>query len=317
MAVKPAGGLMSQAEYARYRKVHRSYINRLAKRGILVLRGKLVDVATSDAVLDDRLVDVAPAPAVNAGQQRASAEAIGAAPPTTFAQARTAEMIFRARLRKLDYETRSAKLIPDDEVKVQWFKAARQVRDKLLAVPAKLAPQLAALSEVRAVRELLERPRRVLPTAGWPRVACPIRQVHRAGERCPETRNPGGTPPHPAHQLRDARDDAVAPSGIGVRRPSDRRPPIPRSGRAAHVAWPSGRRCGNARPPTEATLRESGSAAHRYQCYDDLQPSGSTATATPSCGSVCQHALRRGGAAGAQYRRVSGADLPSTLPADT
>jgi hypothetical protein len=29
---------------ARYRKVHRSYINRLAKRGILVLRGKLVAV---------------------------------------------------------------------------------------------------------------------------------------------------------------------------------------------------------------------------------------------------------------------------------
>ena len=38
-------GLMTQAEYARHRNVNRSYINRLAKRGILVLRGRLVDVA--------------------------------------------------------------------------------------------------------------------------------------------------------------------------------------------------------------------------------------------------------------------------------
>jgi phage terminase Nu1 subunit (DNA packaging protein) len=155
MAVKANVGLMSQAEYARYRKVNRSYINRLAKRGILVLRGKRVDVAASDAVLDDRPVDVEPQPAVNTGQHRPSAEALSV-PPTSFAQARTAEMIFRARLRKLEYETKSGKLIRTDEVKVQWFKSARQIRDKLLAVPAKLAPQLAALTEVRAVRELLD-----------------------------------------------------------------------------------------------------------------------------------------------------------------
>jgi uncharacterized protein YciI len=156
MAVEPTnGGLMSQAEYARHRKVHRSYINRLAKRGILIMRGKLVDVAASDAVLDDRPVDVEPQPAVNTTPQRA-AEASGAAQPTTFAQARTAEMIFRARLRKLEYETKSAKLIPAGEVKLVWFKVAREIRDKLLAVPAKLAPQLAALADVRAVRELLD-----------------------------------------------------------------------------------------------------------------------------------------------------------------
>ncbi len=65
-------------------------------------------------------------------------------------------MIFRARLRKLEYETKSGKLIPADAVKLEWFKLARQIRDKLLAVPAKLAPQLAALGEVRAVRELLD-----------------------------------------------------------------------------------------------------------------------------------------------------------------
>jgi phage terminase Nu1 subunit (DNA packaging protein) len=158
MAVKSNTGLMPQAEYARYRKVNRSYINRLAKRGILVVRGKLVDVAASDAVLDDRPVDFEARQSTGGAETRLPAEGGAGAgvPPTSFAQARTAEMIFRARLRKLEYETKSGKLIPADEVKVQWFKLGRQIRDKLLAMPAKLAPQLAALGEVRAVRELLD-----------------------------------------------------------------------------------------------------------------------------------------------------------------
>ena len=65
-------------------------------------------------------------------------------------------MIFRARARKLDFELRSGKLIPSDEVKVKWFTLVRQIRDKLLAMPVKLAPQLAALNDVREVRELLD-----------------------------------------------------------------------------------------------------------------------------------------------------------------
>jgi hypothetical protein len=156
MRQPPGPGLMSQADYARHRKVDRSYISRLAKKGILVLRGKFVDVAASDAVLDDRPVDVEPPERVPTGPPRPPSEATGTAAPTNFAQARTAEMVFRARLRKLEFELKSGKLIATDEVNVKWFGIARQIRDKLLAMPAKLAPQLAALSDARAVRELLE-----------------------------------------------------------------------------------------------------------------------------------------------------------------
>ena len=139
--------LMSQAEYARHRRVSRQYVSRLAKAGVLVMRAGKVDVAASDAVLDDRpekVSEAATSATVEAGLQT-----------TSYAQAKLADMVFRARLRKLEYETRSGKLIPADEVKVQWFRLARQIRDKLLGLPAKLAPQLAALAEVRQVRELL------------------------------------------------------------------------------------------------------------------------------------------------------------------
>jgi hypothetical protein len=147
---------MSQADYARHRKVDRSYINRLAKRGILVMRGKLIDVAPSDAVLDDKPVDVERTDPVHTPPVRATVETTVGGQPTSFAQARTIEMVYRARARKLDFEAKSGKLISADEVKVAWFQIVRQVRDKLLAMPTKLAPQLAALSDVREVRELLD-----------------------------------------------------------------------------------------------------------------------------------------------------------------
>lgn len=152
-------GLMSQAEYARHRRVDRSYINRLVKRGIVVLRGKLVDVAASDAVLDDKPVEVESretAPQARAASGEAVGGSIGSA-GSSFAQARTAEMVFRARLRKLEFEIRTGKYLPADEVKVKWYTLSRQIRDKLLALPAKLAPQLAALTDAAEVRDLLDR----------------------------------------------------------------------------------------------------------------------------------------------------------------
>lgn len=155
MPQNPSPGLVSQAEYARHRKVDRSYISRLAKAGVLVMRHGKVDVRASDAVLDDRPVAVEPGETTSSNQVPAAPESVGPQ-PTNYAQARLAEMVYRAKLRRLDYETRSAKLISADEVKAKWFVIARQIRDKLLAAPTKLSPQLAALTDAYAVRELLE-----------------------------------------------------------------------------------------------------------------------------------------------------------------
>ncbi|MCL4853336.1 MAG: hypothetical protein KJZ78_18420 [Bryobacteraceae bacterium] len=144
---------MSQADYARHRNVNRSHISRLVKRGILVMRGKLVDVAASDAVLDDKPVEqVLPE---SHGPRLAADSPAGAPQPGSFAQARTAEMVFRARLRKLEWETKSGKFLLTDIVKVKWYTIIRLIRDKLLAVPAKLAPQLAAMTDPAEIRDFL------------------------------------------------------------------------------------------------------------------------------------------------------------------
>ncbi len=49
MAGQQSGIIMTQAQYAAHRGVSRQYIGSLAKRGILVMRGRLVDVQASDA----------------------------------------------------------------------------------------------------------------------------------------------------------------------------------------------------------------------------------------------------------------------------
>lgn len=145
---------MSQAEYARHRGKTRQYVSRLVKAGVVVLRGGKIDVAASDAVLDDKPVAVEPSEVPPTSPRQT--EPGGGQQPTSFAQAKLAEMVYRAKLRRLDFETRSGKLIAADEVKVKWFAVARQIRDKILAMPAKLAPQLAALTDARGVRELMD-----------------------------------------------------------------------------------------------------------------------------------------------------------------
>ena len=144
-------GLMTMAEYSRHRKVNRSHITRLAQRGILVMRGKLVDVAASDAVLDDRPVDVEPPQPTPSPQFRPSPDSLGSQSGPSFAQARTIEMVFRAKLRKLEYEVRQAKLIEAEIVRKSMADAGRTVRDGILGLPERLATVLAAESDTKKI----------------------------------------------------------------------------------------------------------------------------------------------------------------------
>jgi len=145
---------MSQAEYARHRAKSRQYISRLAKAGVLVMRGGKVDVAASDAVLDDRPEPVS--------ERIASAPAEVTPSGATFAQAKTADMVFKAKLRKMEYDVRMGKLVEADLVKQRWSAIYRLIVDRILAWPNRLAPEVAALTDERQVREAILREVRAL-----------------------------------------------------------------------------------------------------------------------------------------------------------
>ena len=134
--------LMIQAEYARHRNKSPQYIAKLVKAGILVMRGRLVDVAASDAVLDDK----------PSGKTTMDAQ-----PPASYAQARLADMVFRAKLRRLEFDTRQGKLIEAAIVKERWATILVVLKERVLAVPDKLAPEVTALTDERQVRDALKR----------------------------------------------------------------------------------------------------------------------------------------------------------------
>ncbi|MEW5890366.1 MAG: hypothetical protein AB1768_15295 [Pseudomonadota bacterium] len=77
-----------------------------------------------------------------------------------YAKSRAIREAYAARLAKLEFEERAGKLVSADEVKVEQFHIARALRDRLLQLPAKLAPQIVAIvvaePDVAAVEEALE-----------------------------------------------------------------------------------------------------------------------------------------------------------------
>lgn len=145
---------MSQAEYARHRGKSRQYISRLAKAGVLVQRGGKVDVAASDAVLDDRPEPVS---------ERVVAGPTEVAPSgATFAQARTADMVFRAKLRKLEHDVRVGKLVEAELVKQRWAAIYVAIKERILAWPNRVAPEITPLTDERQVRDTMMREARTL-----------------------------------------------------------------------------------------------------------------------------------------------------------
>ena len=82
----------------------------------------------------------------------------------SFAQSRAIKEAYNARLAKLEYEEKSGALVRTDTVKVAWFNALRVLRDRALNLPDRLAPLLAAETDPKIVRDLLEEELRTVLT---------------------------------------------------------------------------------------------------------------------------------------------------------
>ena len=76
---------------------------------------------------------------------------------SSYAQARLADMVFRAKLRRLEFDTRQGKLVEAAVVKDRWAAILVVIKERILAVPDKLAPELTALTDERQVRDNLKR----------------------------------------------------------------------------------------------------------------------------------------------------------------
>jgi len=73
-----------------------------------------------------------------------------------FSQARAVRELYAARIARLDFEQRNGTLVSVDQMKLEIFRKARQVRDRMLAIPGRIDAQLAAETDRRTVRKILD-----------------------------------------------------------------------------------------------------------------------------------------------------------------
>jgi len=89
------------------------------------------------------------------GSPAAPVESGGPRLVSSYAASRAAREAYLARLAKLEFEQKSAKLVDADEVRAQIFALGRRMRDTLLGIPDRLAPVLAGKADPAEIHRIL------------------------------------------------------------------------------------------------------------------------------------------------------------------
>ena len=139
--------LLSFRAYARHRGISHTAVEKAVKQGrIQVDANGKIDAEQADRDWDHNTSQV------NAPTTSRPLEATGGA---SYAQSRAVRELYLAKIAKIEFEQKAAKLVSRDEVTVVAFTKARTIRDNLLNIPDRLAAMLAAERDPARVHELL------------------------------------------------------------------------------------------------------------------------------------------------------------------
>lgn len=73
----------------------------------------------------------------------------------SYARSRAIREAYQAQLAKLEFEERSGRLVSVEAVKIEAFKTHRRVRDAILNIPDRCAPQLATMTDAVEIHAYL------------------------------------------------------------------------------------------------------------------------------------------------------------------
>ncbi len=142
----PDGNLMSLSAYARHRKVSLAAVQDALKRGRIRFsdtKGKWIDPKQADRDWSQN-TDFSKA---HQGYENDKG----------YTAARTARAHYLARLAKLEYEQKSAKLIDAEKVKQDAFELARRIRDHILNIPDRISAELVGITDQPTMHSVLTR----------------------------------------------------------------------------------------------------------------------------------------------------------------
>lgn len=165
--------VLTQTGFAALLGLTKGRVSQLKAAGRLVMTDTgMVDVAASQALIlatrDPNRDDVVQRHAV----AREGVTALADSPPqritspasedfeagdiVDFQTARAIKENYLAKQAKIDYEERIGKLVDAESVSLKHYEMARQVRDSIMSIPARIGEQIAAESNPAVVTRMLE-----------------------------------------------------------------------------------------------------------------------------------------------------------------
>jgi hypothetical protein len=150
--------MMSLRAYSRHRGCALSAVQKAINTGRISVQpdGK-IDPAQADIQWARNTQRHAPPvtqvpPVTQRGQEDDDGASFGG---SQYNKARAVREHYQARLTKIDYEERVAKLVPKNEVEVAAYNTFRQFRDHMLNIPDRIAAMVAAETEAARCYEII------------------------------------------------------------------------------------------------------------------------------------------------------------------
>ncbi len=100
----------------------------------------------------------APKPTLGRGGKRANAGrkvVVPNGPYEVLAKAKAKNETFKAQISELEYQERVGQLLPADLVAQVWAEQVRIAKDRFLAIPARVAPTVLRMEELRDVERAI------------------------------------------------------------------------------------------------------------------------------------------------------------------
>jgi hypothetical protein len=137
-----ASAVMSQADYARYRRCSPAYVSQLKARGLLVMQGDMVDVLATDRE-------------IGAPESPNLTESFSAAPSTDLAKAQLKLIEAQASLTELKLKERAGELVEAAGVAQKVSDVVAPLFDRLEALPMAVADKLTRLTTEREIAAVI------------------------------------------------------------------------------------------------------------------------------------------------------------------
>lgn len=126
---------VSQAEFGRQMKYSRPYVTKLKAKGLLVMKGKTVDVEASKRKIEES-ADPARSAFTN-GKKKSS--------PASYQDAKRIEAVAKAGLKQLEFQREQGKVIDAEKTRQAISETSVTIKTRILAIPNKSAQEIAHL----------------------------------------------------------------------------------------------------------------------------------------------------------------------------